>query len=902
MATIEDLKDLNPVDEVIAETAGWHIERRGLWWRVQEHDSLVIYPDRRRFVWNSRGWFGDVFEWLERHSNLPFLEAAEWLARRANVEFDADRPVDRQASVARRRNEEALSVATRYMAGLLFGHPPALAWAKERGWTAETLQAARVGFWNGDQKALLNEFKLHEVEPDQDIVRAVLGMPAGMFIYPHFERGRCIYLSGRSIAEKRHYNLPRQLAGPKRVYWNYLAGAELAQLAVVEGQADALTLAQWEVPAVAIAGADASAELLAMLRRYEYVYVALDADRAGEGAADRLARSLGPETRIATWPAGEDVKDANDWLVAGGTKEECHELLAAAPLFAEHLAAAVDQAPPLEREKAYWRAVDALAQLPETLYKDRRRALAQLLDRRLTDLDQVVRERRKEQRQEGKDDRPIVERANGVPAEFDGHLFEMVWNPDAAGGPRSALAVRFPDGRIEVVDRLALEDKIVEPTPHIVSALKERAIRLAPGIAEYGTEAELVERVREFIHKFCDLPDDFERISAFYVLLSYRFDGFQRIPYLRQLGDLGGGKTRWLQTLHGLCFRAHYLTGGASISPIYRIASTIGQVTTIMDECEFNAETEHGRQMTNLFNVGYDRLGSVARSNVDTMQNEYFTVFGPKVMTQRKPFPDDATNSRCLTHESRGGVGVRKDIPTMIYAPEFEPQAAQLRAQLLLFRLRTWEQDVRPVENGLGHELPGRLREIVIPLQTLFKDEEKLQKTIRQLVVEKHRQMIADRAGTMEARILEGILLAWYAPTEEALERDKEAAKSDLERGIYPRMSMGVITERVNEAIDRQNFGKEEEESEGEQEDGDGGHQKSRRRKKVQHTSVGPRIRNALNLRTEQDQTFRNVCLLWNEERVRARAEMYGLAEFMEQLEEEAANKARGIPGFGPME
>lgn len=892
MASIEDLKDLNPIDEVIAETAGLQIVRKGRWWRTEEHDSLVIYPDRRRFTWNSRGWFGDVFEWLEKHQQRPFLEAAAWLARRANVDFDQGQAVDRQAHQARRRKEEALTVASRYLAGLLFQHRAALEWARGRGWSEEILQLARCGFWDGDRSALLQHFQLHEVDAESEAARAVLGMPAGLFIYPHFERGRCVYLSGRSIEGKRHYNLPRQLAGPKRVYWNHLAGGDVDSLAIVEGQADALTLALWEVPALALAGVHVTPELVATVGRFDYVYVALDGDQAGRGAAEHLAEQLGPQARIATWPE----HDANDWLQAGGTAEACQELLANAPLYVEHLAAAVEAAPPMEREPARQKAVQAIARLDAVGFADRKYELAKRLGMKVTQLKSVVKAARKEQRAKEQDSRPLVQRANGLPAQYEGHLFEMILDREARGGPRAGFAVRFPDGRIEVVERLELEEQIVEPLPADLSAVKD-GVRLASGLAEYGAERDLVERVRQFIHKFCDLPEEFERLSSYYVLLSYRFDSFKRVPYLRQLGDAGSGKTRWLQTMAALCFRAHYVTGGSSIAPLYRIADVFGNVTTIMDEADFNLETEHGRNLNLIFTTGYDDEGRVSRVNVDSLLPEYYSVYGPKILTQRDPFDDDATNSRCLTHESRGGLRVREDIPIMINKRDFQPQADELRRQLLLYRLRTWQPDVPIRENGINRDLPGRLLEIILPMQTLFEGDEELQRDIKRLIEEKHRQMVADRAGTLQARIVEGILLAYYDPTEEAAARDKEAAESDVERGIHPRMAMHLIAERVNEVIDRQNYGEEEEE----EEDGDG-QARRRKHKQVQHTTVGNHIRGRLNLRTEQDKVYRNVCLIWDEERMRGRAEVYGLADLMQELEAKVAEKARGIPGFGPME
>jgi len=62
--------------------------------------------------------------------------------------------------------------------------------------------------------------------------------------------------------------------------------------------------------------------------------------------------------------------------------------------------------------------------------------------------------------------------------------------------------------------------------------------------AEYGEERELLARIRSFIHRYVDVSTVFEELSAYYVLLSWLYDCFHELPYLRVRGDYGSGKTR----------------------------------------------------------------------------------------------------------------------------------------------------------------------------------------------------------------------------------------------------------------------------------------------------------------------------------------------------------------------
>jgi DNA primase len=108
-----------------------------------------------------------------------------------------------------------------------------------RGWQLATVRNARLGFMPQDKRKLLADLNLPEK------CRGVIAkFPAGMIVYVHLERGRLGYLSGRSIEGKQHYNPPRDLLGERRPYANHLYAGDADQVALVEGQADAITFGE----------------------------------------------------------------------------------------------------------------------------------------------------------------------------------------------------------------------------------------------------------------------------------------------------------------------------------------------------------------------------------------------------------------------------------------------------------------------------------------------------------------------------------------------------------------------------------------------------------------------------------------------------------------------------------
>src|SRR5690606_5871561 len=137
---------------------------------------------------------------------------------------------------------------------VLLNTPPALNYVtKQRGWQLSTVKAARMSYMPQDKRALQADQNLSDSWSS-----VIQKFPSGMIVYVHMERGRLIYLSGRSIEGKKHYNPPREIIGERHPYYNHWYSPQAEQVVIVEGQADAITFAEWGIPAVAIAGMNVS--------------------------------------------------------------------------------------------------------------------------------------------------------------------------------------------------------------------------------------------------------------------------------------------------------------------------------------------------------------------------------------------------------------------------------------------------------------------------------------------------------------------------------------------------------------------------------------------------------------------------------------------------------------------
>ena len=84
-------------------------------------------------------------------------------------------------------------------------------------------------------------------------------------------------------------------------YFNYEFHRNTAQVLIVEGQADAISLGQWGYSAVALCGVSADAGLAETLKKCGTKYAALDDDKAGRENIIQVAQTFGAMTRLLKW-------------------------------------------------------------------------------------------------------------------------------------------------------------------------------------------------------------------------------------------------------------------------------------------------------------------------------------------------------------------------------------------------------------------------------------------------------------------------------------------------------------------------------------------------------------------------------------------------------------------------
>lgn len=269
---------------------------------------------------------------------------------------------------------------------------------------------------------------------------------------------------------------------------------------------------------------------------------------------------------------------------------------------------------------------------------------------------------------------------------------------------------------------------------------------------EYGSEEDLLNELRTFIHRYVDMSPLFEKTACYYVLLTWVYDSFNELPYLRVRGDPGSGKTRFLLTVGSLCYKPIFASGASTVSPIFRMLDAF-RGTLIIDESDFRQSDERS-EVVKIFNNGNARGFPVLRTEVSKtgeFNPHAYWVYGPKIIATRGSFEDRALESRCLTEEM-GQHDLRDDIPINM-ADSYKDEARHLRNKLLLFRFRNLGKRVA-TEELVDRTIEPRLNQIFVPLLSII-DDAGTRADLRELARRYNHDMIADRSMDTEAQVLE---------------------------------------------------------------------------------------------------------------------------------------------------
>lgn len=360
----------------------------------------------------------------------------------------------------------------------------------------------------------------------------------------------------------------------------------------------------------------------------------------------------------------------------------------------------------------------------------------------------------------------------------EGLVAEMIYNRKEKS---TRFAVKKKDKDIEYVPHIETDFGEIHPLPPEKDYIQTEAVKFPSRAADFESRKELVNDIQNFVHKYLDITPSFEQTVPYYVLLTWVFDQFHELPYLRALGDYGSGKSRFLKTIGSICYKPIFAGGSTTVSPIFRMVDNING-TLILDEADYRY-SDKTKDIVKILNNGYDRGQPVMRAEG---QGSYdvrnYDVYGPKIVATRESFNDQALESRFIVEEM-GQRELRKDIPLSLES-EFYEHAGKLRNKLLRWRL---DNIFKPISKSGNMEsnIQPRLRQIASPLLRLIQDEQ-IKKDFLRLMKSQHSRLKKNRQTNLSGKVLKALLKL-------------------IDEG-YSRMKVKKIAEILNAYIDNEDI------------------------------------------------------------------------------------------------
>lgn len=280
---------------------------------------------------------------------------------------------------------------------------------------------------------------------------------------------------------------------------------------------------------------------------------------------------------------------------------------------------------------------------------------------------------------------------------------------------------------------------------------------------EYESEQQLYNNVKAYIHKHLDVlnPHGYDILTAF-VFSTWLQEIFDFTPYIGFFGRQETGKSRGLEVLKELCFRAWHTTS-LTTATLYRLIEKFNP-TLLIDESEFLASQEK-KELIGLLNSGQRRGVLVPRMKGEDSQDfDFYNTYSPKALSGTQELRK-TTTSRMIMFTMTRNI---RPIPRTLNKQD----GLKLRDQLLMWRFRkisdmknamTLEQKLAGTELKAATEfkelepLSGRLYELIFPLYYSTPTQE-ARNTILEFAKELEQTKLTAEKTELASTIFEAIL------------------------------------------------------------------------------------------------------------------------------------------------
>ncbi len=277
--------------------------------------SFYISPERKSYHCFGCSAHGDIFTFVEKLENIPFVEALRMLAVKAGISLSDSKQNEKDGRLLL-----LLEDVTLFYEKELQKSPQALLYIEERGLLEETKKLFRIGFAPNDWRKLFVELSMKGYSPEEMeeagvVIKALDAHGKVKGWYDRFRGrvmfpirnigGRTVGFSGRILPEfiddtktqAKYVNTPETVLYHKsKILFGYDTAkkkmAETKEVIVVEGQMDLCMSYQAGVHnTIAVSGTAFTDEHIKLLKRFaEKIILSFDSDQAGIAALKKSAK------------------------------------------------------------------------------------------------------------------------------------------------------------------------------------------------------------------------------------------------------------------------------------------------------------------------------------------------------------------------------------------------------------------------------------------------------------------------------------------------------------------------------------------------------------------------------------------------------------------------------------
>jgi hypothetical protein len=219
-------------------------------------------------------------------------------------------------------------------------------------------------------------------------------------------------------------------------------------------------------------------------------------------------------------------------------------------------------------------------------------------------------------------------------------------------------------------------------------------------------------------------------------------------PILPIRGPSCSGKNRLAFILRLLSYRPYFEMSTYRIPSLYRPLD-VWQGTLILDEADF-ANTNEKSELIHFLNCRATGTPLTRQNPKDPSVTDTFSNFGITICTQRKPFDDNATESRAVPFYSEKSD---KEIP-VLETDEMMQAGFELQNKLLYLRMKYYQSVKIDKSQWIGDLLDPRLIATLLPLLALSEHEPKIHDIITENAKAVQRAKIKEKAESMDGTLI----------------------------------------------------------------------------------------------------------------------------------------------------